>query len=564
MKLSKQFTIITAIPTLGLVVIFLVGLTGLSHIIKGTEELNRIQSDYATMLNGDRDAYQVFVSEAKGIDALTKEELTGYDEDNRENLQQVWDRIEGPSQNFPREMEGDYNSFILSYNNWKTHSRTIFDQAQKIITDRARMNVTAEAIHNSFDEMRTNIDSLGEMIDRMLEGNLSLSRRRSLEEAQSLVLNGDRDAYQAYVALLQSREAADREELAGWAESARENIAQTGERVNRAAALAGLGQTDYLVAFRTHYDGWAEKNEEYFTLEEKTFGERQIQLHAARMSEEQFNKMRGLIDQLGEQQNQRSRDEMDYLSQQMTHIVLIYLVVTLLTAACSVLASSFISRSILKSIQRNRAWAGKIQEGDLSQDIQSKRQDELGDLSRNFAAMNEKLAHVLGAVSTSSAQVSGGSQQLSSSAQQLSAGAIEAARAGEAGKGFAVVASEIRKLAVVSGKSAVAITDLSQSSLEVAGKTGELIRSLVKEIEVTTELVDEITHSSGELNTGMEQVSKAILQLDGVTQQNASASEEIASTSEELAAQARILSEEIGYFTLNQEDATLHLIQEGE
>jgi methyl-accepting chemotaxis protein len=129
--------------------------------------------------------------------------------------------------------------------------------------------------------------------------------------------------------------------------------------------------------------------------------------------------------------------------------------------------------------------------------------------------------------------------------------AIEAARAGEHGKGFAVVASEVRKLAERSQTAAGEISRLSETSVEVAERAGEMLGRMVPDIQKTAELVQEISAASNEQNTGADQVNKAIQQLDQVIQQNASASEEMASTAEELSSQAEHLQESIAFFKLD-------------
>ena len=129
--------------------------------------------------------------------------------------------------------------------------------------------------------------------------------------------------------------------------------------------------------------------------------------------------------------------------------------------------------------------------------------------------------------------------------------AIEAARAGEAGKGFAVVASEVRKLAERSQKASGEITQLSKDTVETVRRAGEIIQVIVPDIKKTASLVQEIAAASREQGSGIDQINKAMMQLDTVVQQNASASEELASMSEELSGQSEQLAAAIEFFKVD-------------
>ncbi|GEM_PF-1802644 len=126
--------------------------------------------------------------------------------------------------------------------------------------------------------------------------------------------------------------------------------------------------------------------------------------------------------------------------------------------------------------------------------------------------------------------------------------AVEAARAGEQGRGFAVVASEVKKLAERSQKAAVEIIELTQHGVTAAEKSGHQLEAIIPEIEKTSQLVQEITASSYEQQSGAEQVNRAIQELNEVTQQNSGSASIFTNNSEHLTQLAEKLKETISYF----------------
>jgi methyl-accepting chemotaxis protein len=135
--------------------------------------------------------------------------------------------------------------------------------------------------------------------------------------------------------------------------------------------------------------------------------------------------------------------------------------------------------------------------------------------------------------------------------------AVEAARAGEAGRGFAVVAAEVRSLAQRSSQAAKDIAQLITTStgqvkdgVQLVDQAGAALNEIIDSVKSVADTVSDIASASREQSVGIEQVNKALTQIDDVTQQNAALVEENAATARVLSDMAMAMREHMAFFKL--------------
>ncbi|MFB4340405.1 methyl-accepting chemotaxis protein [Pantoea sp. CS_6] len=133
--------------------------------------------------------------------------------------------------------------------------------------------------------------------------------------------------------------------------------------------------------------------------------------------------------------------------------------------------------------------------------------------------------------------------------------AVEAARAGEQGRGFAVVASEVRNLAQ---RTTSAVKDIAalieESALRVengvvlVNDAGKTMHEMTNAVSSVQHIIGEIVAASDEQARGIAQVTLAVNEMDGTTQQNAALVQQMSAASSSLEDQARQLAQTVAQF----------------
>ena len=251
--------------------------------------------------------------------------------------------------------------------------------------------------------------------------------------------------------------------------------------------------------------------------------------------------------------------------------------------------------SVRQGVEQIRLHAGDIYSGTV--DLSSRSTNQVSALQQTAASMDELSSTVqqntanaseANQVAQKSSQVArqGGEavasvvhtmQEISSSADKISDivnvidsiafqtnilalnAAVEAARAGEQGRGFAVVAGEVRSLAQRSAQAAREIKALITDSLQKVhtgaqqvDQAGKVVGDVVHAVEGVTTLMSEISDASNEQSIGIEQVNRAVLEMDSVVQQNTRLVQQAALAAESLQDHAERLSEVVAIFRMNE------------
>ncbi|HEY0957317.1 MAG TPA: methyl-accepting chemotaxis protein [Roseateles sp.] len=167
------------------------------------------------------------------------------------------------------------------------------------------------------------------------------------------------------------------------------------------------------------------------------------------------------------------------------------------------------------------------------------------DTMNDIAASSKRIADIIGVIDDIAFQTN---------ILALNA-AVEAARAGEQGRGFAVVAGEVRSLAGRSAAAAKEIKTLIGASVErvesgarLVQDAGSTMGEIVGAVQRVTDIMGEISAGATAQSQGIDDVNRAVTQVDDMTQQNAALVEESAAAAESLREQAQRLAQVVSQF----------------
>ncbi|AVI42160.1 chemotaxis protein [Bacillus pumilus] len=194
------------------------------------------------------------------------------------------------------------------------------------------------------------------------------------------------------------------------------------------------------------------------------------------------------------------------------------------------IAIFFIVRSITIGLRKLVDFSEKVSEGDLTETLETKSKDEIGDLTRSFSKMSESLRDVIRAVQQSVDNVASASEELTASASQTSQAtehitmSIEQFSNGNDAQNEKVESSTNQLVAMNEGLQGMSqtsseVASVSLQSTEAAGQGGRIVESTASQMKHIDTSVQEAEQVMKQLEFKSKDITSILNVINGIADQ---------------------------------------------
>jgi methyl-accepting chemotaxis protein len=199
------------------------------------------------------------------------------------------------------------------------------------------------------------------------------------------------------------------------------------------------------------------------------------------------------------------------------------LLATALALIFGLVAAWAITRQIVIPLNQTLQVAERVASGDLSHNLTSVRQDELGQLQRAMQSMSMGLRELIG-ISDGVTQIASAAEQLSAVTEQTSAGVnnqkVETDQVATAMNEMAATVQEVARNAEEASEAAVAADQQAREGDKVVGQAIAQIERLATEVGNSTEAMGQLKRESDKIGSVLD-VIKSVAQQTNLLALNA-------------------------------------------
>ncbi|VVO30953.1 Methyl-accepting chemotaxis protein McpQ [Pseudomonas fluorescens] len=183
-----------------------------------------------------------------------------------------------------------------------------------------------------------------------------------------------------------------------------------------------------------------------------------------------------------------------------------------------------ITRQIVIPLSQTLKVAERIAAGDLTQNLVSERQDELGQLQRAIQSMTLGLRELIGGISDGVRQIASAAEELSAVTEQTSAGVnsqkVETDQVATAMNEMTATVQEVARNAEEASEAALAADQQAREGDKVVGEAIAQIERLAKEVGNSTEAMGHLKRESDKIGSVLD-VIKSVAQQTNLLALNA-------------------------------------------
>jgi len=207
-----------------------------------------------------------------------------------------------------------------------------------------------------------------------------------------------------------------------------------------------------------------------------------------------------------------------------THAKNLLLMATVLALAFGLFAAWAITRQIVIPLSQTLKVAERVAAGDLSHNLISERQDELGQLQRAMQSMTLGLRELIGGISDGVTQIASAAEELSAVTEQTSAGVnsqkVETDQVATAMHEMTATVQEVARNAEEASEAAVAADQQAREGDRVVGEAIAQIERLALEVGNSTAAMGDLKRESDKIGSVLD-VIKSVAQQTNLLALNA-------------------------------------------